>query len=267
MKILILGRTASGKDTVANNLEKYYGLKRVVSYTDRPQREGEPDDSHTFVTTEEIEKLIPDMVAMTKINGYTYGATYQQVEDADIYVIDPDGYEAITKAMPNTAFTVIYVKSADDEQRKNHFLEREANNMHAKDIWDARNESEDLQFTNFELMFTEIEAMQNTPLQELPFPVNTTNLVSMINDYSEDFLNPDVVAGFAYDVNLSENVRDMIWELVQENEMTINSPMGLPLSIQKPEDLDLFASRIISNPEELMRIMTSWASYKKHRLV
>ena len=40
MIYVLLGKTASGKDTIASKLSKK-GLKRVVTYTTRPPRKGE----------------------------------------------------------------------------------------------------------------------------------------------------------------------------------------------------------------------------------
>lgn len=92
--ILLVGKSGSGKTTIAKNLE-HYGLKQVQSYTTRkPRYDGE--DGHTFITMEEYMKL-PDKVATTYFDGNYYCATQQQCEDADIYVIDPHGIESFKR--------------------------------------------------------------------------------------------------------------------------------------------------------------------------
>ena len=83
-KILICGRSGSGKDTFAKLL-KSFGLKDVCSYTTRPRRDGE-GDTHTFITEKEV-KNYPNKIAVTEINGYTYFATKEQLEEADYYII------------------------------------------------------------------------------------------------------------------------------------------------------------------------------------
>lgn len=81
---------------MADKLHKKYGMKSIESYTTRPPRyEGET--GHIFVSDEEYETMKDDMVAYTVFNGYRYWATNKQVEDADIYIIDPAGVEYFKK--------------------------------------------------------------------------------------------------------------------------------------------------------------------------
>ena len=56
----IMGKSASGKDTIFKKLtqDKNLNLKRVVSYTTRPMREGEQEGvEYHFVTTKRLEEL------------------------------------------------------------------------------------------------------------------------------------------------------------------------------------------------------------------
>ena len=87
MKILIIGRSGSGKSTLANYLTEKYGLKQLESYATRPMRV-KNEKGHRFITPEEA-KNFTDRVAETVINGYEYFATRQQVDECDVYVIDP----------------------------------------------------------------------------------------------------------------------------------------------------------------------------------
>lgn len=88
---LIVAPSGAGKTTIANILEKQYGLKSIQSYTTRPPRyEGET--GHIFVTDKEFNDL-KNIVAYTEFAGYRYCATAQQVDENDLYVIDPKGVE------------------------------------------------------------------------------------------------------------------------------------------------------------------------------
>lgn len=87
---LIIGPSGSGKTTIANELEKRYGLKQVQSYTTRPPRyDGER--GHIFVSDEEFDAVCNPPTAYTKFNGYRYGVTDKEIDESDIYVIDPAG--------------------------------------------------------------------------------------------------------------------------------------------------------------------------------
>ena len=93
---LIVGCSGSGKTTITEQLEQKYGLKSIQSYTTRkPRYEGET--GHIFISDEEFDKLT-DMVAYTEFAGNRYCATAEQVEDNDLYIIDPKGVDFFMKA-------------------------------------------------------------------------------------------------------------------------------------------------------------------------
>ena len=119
--LLLVGKSGSGKSTIADELERIYRIKVLRSYTTRPPRPN--DTSHTFVTEEEFDKLT-DMVAFTNFNGYRYCATAAQVEDSDVYVIDPAGVEFFKKHYHGKKKIVdVYIK-AGKEIRFDRMLSR-----------------------------------------------------------------------------------------------------------------------------------------------
>lgn len=143
--ILIAGRTATGKDTLAKKLEEK-GLKSVKSYTTRPRRfDGE--DTHIFITPEESTK-ITDKIATTVINSYEYFATASQIKDCDLYIIDPNGIQTLIKNCPDTEFKVIYVE-ADKTASKTKAVKR-SKNTEESDIFEKRYMAENEQFSEFE---------------------------------------------------------------------------------------------------------------------
>lgn len=104
---LFVGKSASGKTTIADMLSKD-GYSQVYSYTTRPQRyEGEI--GHTFISNEEYNKL-ENIVASTLYNGHNYCTTLDQVQKADIYVIDIPGVETLMRNYNklNRSVCVIY---------------------------------------------------------------------------------------------------------------------------------------------------------------
>ena len=93
---LIVGCSGSGKTTITEQLEQKYGLKSIQSYTTRkPRYDGE--SGHIFISDEEFDK-ITDMVAYTEFDSKRYCATAEQVENNDLYIIDPKGVDFFMKA-------------------------------------------------------------------------------------------------------------------------------------------------------------------------
>lgn len=141
--ILILGRSGSGKDTVAKFIEKHYRKRILKSYTNRPKRHPS-ENTHVFLDKEELDQIY-GKVCQTEINGYLYFATKIQMLTNDVYVIDPNGMRELLSNMPDMRFNIIYVK-ADNETRKERILKR----LNDEEIYQAREQSEAWQFTKFE---------------------------------------------------------------------------------------------------------------------
>lgn len=120
--LLLVGASGSGKTTVANKLCRKYGLKQIDSYTTRPPRyRGEA--GHIFVSDEEFD-LLHDFVGFTNYNNYRYGATAEQTEACDIYVIDPAGVDFFRTAYHGSKKVVVAELIVDEEKRRERMLIR-----------------------------------------------------------------------------------------------------------------------------------------------
>lgn len=103
---LLIGRSASGKTTIANMLADKYGYQSVSSYTTRPPRyKGEV--GHLFIDDVSFDQL-GELAGFVEYNGFRYGTTMQQVDDADIYVIDPIGAEYLLDKYTDRPICIIY---------------------------------------------------------------------------------------------------------------------------------------------------------------
>lgn len=90
----IIGKSGTGKSSIANELEKRYNLKSVPSYTTRePRFAGE--NGHTFITLDDYERLKSDIAAYTYLYENHYFTTIEQIDNYDIYVVDYIGYESL----------------------------------------------------------------------------------------------------------------------------------------------------------------------------
>ena len=90
-----------------------------------------------------------DRVAETVINGYQYFATRQQLEECDVYVIDPAGLKYMIEKAPDIPICIAYI-DANEETRMKRALNRAADPVKEKDVFFKRQESENEQFSNFE---------------------------------------------------------------------------------------------------------------------
>ena len=124
---LFVGKSASGKSTIANILEDKYGLKSVASYTTRPPRhEGERE--HVFLSESEFYEL-GELAAYTLYNGYRYGVTFEQVEECDTYVIDIPGIQYLLGKINGTRQIFIIYFDAAVSTRIDRMIDRGASDM------------------------------------------------------------------------------------------------------------------------------------------
>lgn len=174
---LIVGRSGVGKDYLAKLLY-YKGLNMVISYTTRPKRyDGE--NTHIFISSDEAAE-ITDKVARTEINGYEYFATRRQVEDSDLYIIDPNGIEKLVQNMPDIEFGIIYVESEKKAAAK-AAEERGMNRSKEREIFEKRRASEDAQFTQFEKDWEDMGGILEYS--------NVVYYKAIYNDYKEETMS------------------------------------------------------------------------------
>jgi guanylate kinase len=124
---LLVGKSASGKTTIANFLEKMYGHKQVNSYTTRmPRYYGEI--GHMFISNSEFDQL-GELAAFTTYNGHRYGVTYEQLAQCDIYVIDIPGVESLLKNLHGSRPICIIYFDAAVSTRIDRMIDRHASDM------------------------------------------------------------------------------------------------------------------------------------------
>jgi guanylate kinase len=124
---LFVGKSASGKTTIADMLENQYGLVQTRSYTTRPPRyDGEI--AHTFITDEEFDRL-EDIVAYTEYNGFRYCATTEQIDNVSIYVVDVPGVTTLLNKYQTERPIVVFYFDASICTRIDRMMERNDSDM------------------------------------------------------------------------------------------------------------------------------------------
>lgn len=123
--ILVCGASASGKSTLAEDLEKKCGHKAIPSYTTRPPRFSS-EKGHTFITDEEFDKL-EDILAYAETGGYRYAVTKRMFEDEQysVYVIDNTGIKYLKEHYNGERPWYVAHITAPLMQRFNRMMERQ----------------------------------------------------------------------------------------------------------------------------------------------
>ena len=144
--LCVMGRTASGKDSLVAKLCERTDLKAIISYTTRPRRTNE-GDTHIFTTKEqyEVAKKDNNIAAYTEIAGNLYWTTVDQLYDNDIYIIDPNGVKTLRELnLPNLRLVTVYINTPDELREKRALSQRGDD----KSTFRTRDISERQQFRN-----------------------------------------------------------------------------------------------------------------------
>lgn len=118
--LCVMGRTASGKDTLVNKLCERTDLKQIISYTTRERRVNE-GNTHIFISDKEYQELEDrgQIAAFTQIGPYKYCCTINQLYENDIYVIDPIGVQRLRELdLPNLRLVTVYINTPDNIRKE-----------------------------------------------------------------------------------------------------------------------------------------------------
>lgn len=160
MSILVLcGKSASGKDTIASKLKSDYGYESIVSYTTRPMRVGEKDGvDYNYTTKEKFmefikeDKMVEYRSYNTKVNGvddtWYYGLTKDSFDKLDskknyVVILDLDGLKALDTYLDHNLMSV-YIDVSDDV-RKSRAMSR---GSFDETEWDRRCKDDAVKFAN-----------------------------------------------------------------------------------------------------------------------
>lgn len=116
--LLIVGASGSGKTTIADKLSAKYNLKVLPSYTTRPKR-NHNETGHIFISKKEFDEL-SDKVTYLKRYGAEYCATSQQIDEYDIYIINPEAALKLKeKYKGNKRIEILYIESSVETRYRN----------------------------------------------------------------------------------------------------------------------------------------------------
>ena len=159
--LCILGRTASGKDSLSNKLCERTGLNAIISYTTRPRRENE-GDTHIFTTKEVYEQMQAkdNVAAYTEIAGNLYWTTVDQLYSNDVYIIDYDGLKTLKALnLPNLRLVSVYINTPDSirEERALNLRKDDKKKFRVRDYAEASQFREMLKNADFDYAVSNVD--------------------------------------------------------------------------------------------------------------
>ena len=142
--IVLCGKTASGKDTIAKKLIEL-GMKKLVTYTTRPMRKGEENGidywffSERQFKTLEKEGIFLETTSYEVANGKTwyYGTPILGLDKDKVVIMNPDGVKEIVKHGEYSP--LIFYLDVDEETIKERLKARGDNEDEAQRRLEADN--------------------------------------------------------------------------------------------------------------------------------
>lgn len=109
--LCLIGKSGSGKSTIAERLNRRFGYVQAKSYTTRPVRvdDGNDINTHTFITREQIADFQDDIVAYNEYNNNAYFVTHKMLEGCNLYVVDKEGLIQLYKNYHDKDILAIYI--------------------------------------------------------------------------------------------------------------------------------------------------------------
>lgn len=134
--ILIMGKAATGKDTIAKEVSNRLNIPIAVSFTTRDKRQGETEGvEYKFITETEfkmkqasneiVEYASYDITSENRT--YTYGLTKDQIEKSEyvIAIVNPHGYHQLMDVYKDNIISILI--DCNDRDRLIRYLDRDKN--------------------------------------------------------------------------------------------------------------------------------------------
>ena len=123
--IILVGASATGKSVVAKQLFEKYKIKKVVTYTTRPMRDGEVNhiDYHFVSKDDFINKMNNDyFIETASYNNNYYGTAYEDISKDKVLIVEPNGANVYYDKLNDKV--AIYYLQASEAMRKERMQTR-----------------------------------------------------------------------------------------------------------------------------------------------
>ena len=123
--IILTGPSASGKTATCLYLQEHFGIRKVITHTTRPMRNGEVNDvDYHFVTVEEFERLKKEdaFIESVHYNGNYYGTSRKEVRIDKCMAVEMGG--AKTYKSFHDPKIVLFFMCLDEDTCRERMLSR-----------------------------------------------------------------------------------------------------------------------------------------------
>lgn len=170
--VTIIGKTASGKDKIVNELVSKHGFKKVITYTTRPMRKGEQQDvTYHFISEEDFKQKINEgffaewKSYITADGVWYYGTALEDLKNGEynsVIILTPDGYRDVVNKLSkkpiaiyiyanNTTIKKRLLKRGDDKNEAQRRLDHDN-----KDFKGIENEVDRIVYNNYGTNINEV---------------------------------------------------------------------------------------------------------------
>lgn len=172
--IVLLGASATGKDTVAKHISEKYNIPMAISYTTRPMRSNETQGvEYYFISDDEMHEKFKNGEVIEHTSyyiqsedvSYTYANVVEEFEKGDyvLTILNPHGLHQFNKSQYKDNLVSIML-NCDDRVRLVRSLNRDEN-VNVNEVLD-RFRRDELDFIERRPK-TDYEIDTNKPLEEV----------------------------------------------------------------------------------------------------
>lgn len=125
--VILVGKTCTGKTTLAKHLEKSAGFDRIRTATTRPMRDGEPPYAYYFFTRNNFDHYQYEeaFLEVDEVNGFKYGSFYRDYlfDDTNdhlnkVVILTPEGVYNAVEQIDKDSLLIIWVDPPEEDVLK-----------------------------------------------------------------------------------------------------------------------------------------------------
>ena len=252
MKLIIIGKTATGKHFLAKKLLEQ-GLNVAKSYTTNPDTQIGVGYPEIISATDAANVPIENKFMLFSENNTETYILHSDLEKADVLILHPNDMSNIASAIPNESIHVIHITCKDAQAQAD--IETKNGPRPGKSLKE-RQIDESIYYDKWEKDL----AVKST------FGMNQIIIHQIENDYDENTID-NFVLRFMMTLECRKNLIDIIKDCIELGIITVDENKNIPMEYNEPSarkvnvPIDIFTDIImLESPVQLSNLITLWLS-------